>query len=69
MQKKIFPWIEESEKILGENLRNESLPEEERKELAGSGFLKFMKYLRIVILQDAAEMLENVKLILKLGRI
>jgi hypothetical protein len=39
LQKKIFPCIEEN-KILGENLRNESLPEEERKELGWKWFFK-----------------------------
>lgn len=53
LQKKIFPWIENGEKQVIEMIRIE------KTEFSGTGFLKLMKYLRVVILQDAVVYLKT----------
>jgi hypothetical protein len=50
---KVFPWIEKGELQVQESIRLH------KTEYSGSGFLKVLKYLRIIILQDAVAYMNN----------
>lgn len=55
LQKKIFSWIENGERQIKELIEEKI----EKTEFSGIGFLKLLKYLRVVILQDAVVYLNH----------
>ncbi len=49
----VFPWVDEGERQVLETIRAQ------KTEYAGVGFLKLMRYLRTVILQDSVVLMNN----------